>query len=106
MMVILIAVQACLWAHASTLVQAAATRGDQVACVQGGSLAGGIAEAQLALADTARQVVIAPSVTASLLAGDNVQVRITGSAESIIPGLHLPVSAVRVGSRQEFRVGR
>ena len=106
MLVVLIAVQVCLWAHASTLVQAAATRGDQVACVQGGSLTSGIAEARLALSDTARQVVVNPSITASVLAGDNVQVRITGFAESIIPGLHFPVSALRVGSRQEFRVGR
>jgi hypothetical protein len=106
MLVILISVQACLWAHASTLVQAAATRADQVACVQGGSLTAGIKEARLALADTASKVVITPSVEASILTGDAVQVRVTGEAESIIPGIHLPVSAVRVGSRQEFRVGR
>ena len=57
MLVILLAVQMSLWAHASTLVQAAATRGDQAACVEGGSLAGGIAEAQSALASTANHVV-------------------------------------------------
>jgi hypothetical protein len=62
-------------------------------------------EARLALADTASKVVITPSVEASILTGDAVQVRVTGEAESIIPGIHLPVSAVRVGSRQEFRVG-
>jgi hypothetical protein len=105
MLVILISVQACLWAHASTLVQAAATRGDQVACVQGGSVTAGIKEARAALADSASKVVITPSVEASILAGDEVQVRVTGDAESIIPGIHLPVSAVRVESRQEFRVG-
>jgi hypothetical protein len=105
MLVILISVQACLWAHASTLVQAAATRGDEVACVQGGSVTAGIKEARSALADTASKVVIDPSVEASILAGDEVQVRVAGDAESIIPGIHLPVSAVRVGSRQEFRVG-
>ena len=105
MLVILISVQACLWAHASTLVQAAATRGEEVACIQGGTVTAGIKEARAALADTASNVVIYPSVDASTLAGDEVQVRVTGDAESIIPGLHLPVSAVRVGSRQEFRVG-
>ena len=104
MLVILISVQACLWAHASTLVQAAATRGDQVACVEGGSLTAGIAEARLVLADTASQVVIMPSVQESLIGGDAVEVRVTGVAESIIPGLDLPVSAVRIGSRPEFRV--
>ncbi len=105
MLVILLAVQVCLWAHASTLVQAAAARGDQAACVEGGSLNAGIEEAQLALADTASQVVTDPSVQASLMPGDEVQVRVTGTTESIIPGIRLPVSAVRVGARQEFRVG-
>jgi hypothetical protein len=105
MLVILVSVQACLWAHASNLVQAAATRGDQVACIEGGSLAAGIAEAQLALVSTASQVVKAPLVDASLMPGDEIQMRVTGVAESIIPGLHLSVSAVRVGARQEFRVG-
>jgi hypothetical protein len=105
MLVILVSVQACLWAHASTLVQVAATRGDEVACVQGGSLTAGVAQARLTLADTANKVVTTASVEASILAGDQVQMRVTGNAESIIPGIHLPVSAVRVGSRQEFRVG-
>jgi len=105
MLVILLCVQVCLWAHASTLVQAAATRGDQAACVENGSLTSGIAEARLALDDTAHQVVVDSSVEASLMPGDEVEVRVTGVAESIVPGIHLAVSAVRVGSRQEFRVG-
>jgi hypothetical protein len=105
MLVILLAVQVCLWAHASTLVQAAAARGDQAACVEGGSLTSGIAESRSALIDTANQVVERASVQASLMPGDQVQVRVTGFAESIIPGVHLAVSAVRVGSRQEFRAG-
>ena len=104
MLVILLAVQVCLWAHASTLVQAAATRGDEAACVEGGSLTSGIAAARLALTDTASHVVTDSSVQASLMPGDEVQVRVTGVAESIVPGLHLSVSAVRVGSKQEFRV--
>jgi hypothetical protein len=105
MLVILLSVQVCLWAHASTLVQAAATRGDEAACVEGGTLAAGITEAQSALSTTASQVVMDPSVDASVLPGDEVQVRVTGTTESIVPGIRLPVSAVRVGSRQEFRVG-
>lgn len=104
MLVILLSVQVCLWAHASTLVQAAATRGDQAACVEGGSLTAGIAEARSALASTANEVVVRPSVQASVMPGDEVEVRVTGTTESIVPGVHLPVSAVRVGSRQEFRV--
>jgi hypothetical protein len=105
MLVILFAVQVCLWAYASTLVQAAATRGDQAACVEGGSLTDGIREARLALTNSASHVVTSPSVQASLLPGDEVQVRVTGMTEAIVPGVQLPVSAIRVGSRQEFRVG-
>jgi hypothetical protein len=105
MLVILLAVQVCLWAHASTLVQVAASRGDQAACVEGGSLAVGIAEAKMALANSANHVVMNPSVTASILPGDQVQIRVTGVTESIVPGIHLSISAVRVGTRQEFRAG-
>jgi TadE-like protein len=105
MLVILLSVQVCLWAHASTLVQAAATQGDQAACIEGGSLASGIAEARSALAETANEVVVNPSVDASLMPGDQVEVRVTGFTESIVPGVHFAVSAVRVGSRQEFRAG-
>ena len=75
MLVILLAVQICLWAHASTLVQAAASQGDQAACVEDGSLTSGIAEARLALAATAHEVVMDTSVQASLMPGDEVQVR-------------------------------
>jgi hypothetical protein len=56
------------------------------------------------LADTANQVLADSSVQASLMPGDDVAVRVTGVAESIIPGFHLSVSAVRIGSKQEFRV--
>lgn len=104
MLLILLSVQVCLWAHASTLVQAAATRGDQAACIEGGSLNSGIAAARMALANTASHVVLNSSVQASTMSGDDVQVRVTGIAESIIPGIRLAVSAVRVGSKQEFRV--
>ncbi len=104
MLVILVVMQFCLWAYSSTLVQAAATRGDQAACVEGGSLSDGITEARLALAETASHVVTDVSVQASLMPGDEVEMRVTGLAESIVPGIHLPVSAVLVGTRQEFRV--
>jgi hypothetical protein len=104
MFVILVAVQACLWAHASTLVRAAAVRGDQAAYVAGGTLEAGIAQARSALAETAHHVVVDPQVQASVLPGDNIELRVTGAAESIVPWLRLPVSAVSVGSKQEFRV--
>lgn len=104
MFVILVAVQACLWAHASTLVQAAAAQGDQAAYVAGGTLDAGISQACASLAETAHHVVIDPKIEASVLPGDNVELRVTGTAESIVPWLRLPVSAVSIGSKQEFRL--
>ena len=103
MLVVLFAVQACIWAHAATLVQNAAVQGDEAATVAGGSPSAGIAQAQSLLLATARQIVVGPSVEVTLLPGDMIQLRITGSAESVIPGMRFPVSAVRVGVLQEFR---
>jgi hypothetical protein len=104
MLVLFFAVQACLWAHASTLVHAAAAQGDEVACVEGGSLAGGAAAARLVLGESAKGTVLHSSERAILLPGDAVEIRVTGTAESIVPWINLPVAAVEVGTRQEFRV--
>jgi hypothetical protein len=103
MFVVLFVIQACIWAHAATLVQNAAAQGDQAATVAGGSPSEGVAQARGLLFATARQIVIGPSVEVTLLPGDMVRLRVTGSAESIIPGIRFPVSAVRVGALQEFR---
>jgi len=104
MVLVLLAVQACLWAHAASIVQAAAMEGDRAACVTSGSLADGVARARAVLEADGSRVVTRSSVDAVLLSGDVVQLHVSGSAESILPGLHLSVSAVQVGVRQEFRV--
>ncbi len=104
MILLLFVVQACLWAHAASVVQAAAQQGEQTASGLGGSTAAGEASARSFLASTGGGSVQAPSVHAQVFPGDMVAVQISASAESIIPGLHLEVSAVRTGPRQEFRV--
>ncbi len=103
MVVVLLAVQACLWAHAATLVQGAATAGEQAASVIGGSPAKGEQEAATVLTATGSAVVQNPSVQAQSLPGGEVEVRVSGSTEAIIPWLRLTVSATRVGLSQEFR---
>lgn len=103
MFVVLFAVQACIWAHAATLVQDAAAQGDEAATVYGGTASSGVAAAQSLLIATGRDVVIRPDVEVTRLPGGMLQVRVSGAAESIVPGLHLPVSADRVGVIQEFR---
>jgi len=103
MVVVFLAVQMCLWAHAATLVQNAADAGEQVATGVGSSPAAGAAEARTTLAATGGQVVVDPQIRAEVLSGDVTDVTVSGNAESIIPWLRLPVSATRVGSDQEFR---
>jgi len=103
MMLVLLVVQVCLWAHAATLVQAAATVGEQAATTLGGSPTSGQIQAQAQLRATASEVVIDPSVQIQATAGGVVEVRVSGEAESIVPWLRLPVSATRVGLTQEFR---
>jgi TadE-like protein len=103
MMLIFLVVQACLWAYASSLVSAAADRGVQAASVDGGSLSGGVDEARAELSQSTGHEVVDPSVRAALLPGDLVEVSVSGTAESLIPGLHLQVSAVRSEPKQEFR---
>jgi Flp pilus assembly protein TadG len=103
MFILLFAIQACIWAHAATLVQDAAAQGAEVATAYGGSPSAGVTQAEDLLAATARHMVLGLSVQVTSLPGDMLQVRVTGTAESIIPGLRLPVSAVRVGALQEFR---
>jgi hypothetical protein len=103
MMVVLLAVQVCLWAHAATLVQGAASAGEQSATVLGGSASAGKVAAQTDLAATGGQVVVDPVVRAEVSSGGDVTVTVSGETESIIPWLRLPVSATRVGLSQEFR---
>jgi hypothetical protein len=103
MLVVLFAVQACIWAHASTLVQNAATEGDVSATLYGGSVSAGQRQAEEVLAGTAAHLVADPSVNVTSLPGGLVRVEVSGHAESIIPGIPLPVSAVRVGVIQKFR---
>jgi hypothetical protein len=103
MLLIFVVVQACLWAHASTLVAAAADRGVQVASADGGTLSGGIDQARAELLTSAGREVVNPAVGAQLLPGDLVEISVSGTAESLIPGLHLHVAAVRSEPKQEFR---
>ena len=103
MVVVLLAVQVCLWAHAATLVQGAASAGEQSATVLGGSSASGRSAAQADLAATGSQIVVDPVIQARVSTGGVVSVTVSGETESIIPWLRLPVSATSVGLSQEFR---
>ena len=104
MLLILFAVQACLWVRAGTLVAEAAQRGQLAANLDGGSIQVGIDTARAALLHGADGAVEDVSVEGVFAPGDIGEVRVTARSEAIIPGLGLAVSAVGVGPRQEFRV--
>jgi len=105
MVVILFAVQACLWAHAAALVQNAAAEGDQAACDVGGSVQAGTDRARQFLTSAASSVVANPEVTSAAPSPGEIEIRVQGTAESVVPWLHVTVSAVRRGTVQEFRSG-
>jgi hypothetical protein len=103
MVVILLVVQVCLWAHAATLVQSAATAGEQAATAVGGTPATGQIEARAQLSATASRVVVNPNVQVQVEDGGRIEITVSGDTEAILPWLRLPVSATRVGLSQEFR---
>ncbi|MHB8328484.1 MAG: hypothetical protein ACYDD6_02450 [Acidimicrobiales bacterium] len=103
MVVVLFAVQACLWAHAAALVQSAAAEGTQSACDLGGSVPAGVDRAREFLAAAASSVVVGPQVEARSPSGSWVEMRVTGTVESVLPWFHLSVSAIRRGTVEKFR---
>ena len=104
MLILLMAVQACLWARASTIVHVAAARGDEAACIESGTESAGIQRATSILAGGT--TVSNPSVTAAAVDPGEIAVRVQGTAISIVPWLRLNVSAEQVGTKQVFRVYR
>jgi hypothetical protein len=101
MLIILFAIQACLWLRADQLVQSSAADGQQAAADVGGSPATGVAAAEQDLATNT--AVSDAHVSSEVSAGDFVEIDVSATAESIVPWLHLQVSATRRGPIQEFR---
>jgi len=102
MLLLLVLVQFVLWAHAAQVVQLAAAEGDRTARAVGGTATAGSVRAHSILADPGSDVQ-SSSVVVAVLPGDLAEVRVRGQADSILPGLSLPVSATQVGPIQEFR---
>ncbi len=101
MLVILLGVQAAMWAVAAEVVQAAAAVGTETAAGEGGSLGSGTSAAQAYLASHGGKMITKPSVRVESASGF-VEVRVKAWAVEIVPLLHLGVSAVRVEPLQEF----
>jgi hypothetical protein len=106
MVVVLVAVQACLWAHASAVVQSAAAEGVQAASDLGGSLQSGEDRARTFLASAAPALVVSPEVQATVTDSGQVEMHVTATAESVLPWFHLSVGALRRSPVQGFRSDR
>ena len=102
MVLLLIVVQFVLWSHAAQTVQSAAAEGDRIARSYDAGPNSGTAQADAVLQSPGSSVT-GGQVTETLLAGDLVELRVSGDAVSIVPWVTLPVSAVQVGPIQEFR---
>jgi hypothetical protein len=102
MLVILLSVQAAMWAVAAEVVQGAASVGSQTAAGAGGSLGSGNLAAQAYLASHGGKMITGSSVQVDSESGF-VEVRVKAWAVEIVPLLHLGVSAVRTEPMQEFR---
>lgn len=103
MLVLLVAVQCALWAHAAQVAQLAASEGDRVARADGGSTAAATATAQ-GLVGARSSSVVGGTVAVTGLPGGQVQVAVDGRAVPVLPWLTLPVHAVAAGPVQMFRV--
>jgi hypothetical protein len=102
MLVILLSVQAAMWAVAAEVVQGAASVGSETAAGEGGSLGSGDLAAREYLVSHGGKMISSPSVQVDSASGF-VEVRVRAWAVEIVPLLHLGVSAVRTEPLQEFR---
>lgn len=101
MLLVLVVVQFALWQHAQHIAEAAAQRGAQAARLAGGTDTEGAAVAQSATAQLGANLIVGPQVTVSR-ASDTVHVEVSGTAETVVPFLSLPVRAVADGPVERF----
>jgi Flp pilus assembly protein TadG len=101
LLLVMLVVQFALWQHAQHIAEAAAQRGAQTARIEGGTDAQGQAAAQNAASQLGGAVLADPRISVSRN-GNVVRVDVTGSAESVVPFLSLPVRAVAQGPVERF----
>lgn len=100
----LMIIQFTLWAFAAHAAQAAAAQALNAARVAGATASSGQLEAHQVLDQLASGPLTSRKVTVTRTA-DTVSVTITGSSESIVPGLHLRVHAEASGPVEIFTPG-
>jgi Flp pilus assembly protein TadG len=102
MILLTVVIQLALWAHASEVAQLAASEGNRAARSAGGSALAGVSRARAVL-DGPGADVPSSRTTVTELPGGMIKTVVAGTAISLLPGVHLSVSAVVIGPVQEFR---
>jgi Flp pilus assembly protein TadG len=95
MLIIMFVLQAGVWMHATHVAQAAATRAASVAAAYHSSATAGQQAGTDTLAAIGHSILVDPTVTVTRTATE-VRVEITGTAETVVPGIHWQVRAVVV----------
>ena len=106
MVVLLFAVQGCLWAHATSVADYAAAQGAEIGSLAGSSPQAGVDRARSVLTTLGSSVISGPEVQSKPLPGGNLEMHVSGYLETFLPGIRLPVSAERVAVVQTFRSDR
>jgi hypothetical protein len=103
MILIALAMQVVFWALASHAVQASAATGGDVARMSGATEAQALAAARTELSSIAGGLVLSPTVSATTIAGGDEVFSVSGSVPTLIPGVHLRVTATSIGPLELFR---
>lgn len=101
LLLLLLIVQFAIWSHATHVAQAAAAQALDATRVTGGTATAGEQEARRVL----DQLDTGPLATSSIRVtrtDQTASVSITGTAETIVPLLHLPVHAEATGAVERF----
>jgi Flp pilus assembly protein TadG len=101
LLLILLVVQFAIYEHASEVAQSAASEALAVTRTVGGTTDSGQTEAQTILNSLARGSLIDPRVSVTR-SSTTAQVIVTGTAEGVIPLIHLPVKAISSGPLERF----
>jgi Flp pilus assembly protein TadG len=96
LLMLLLVVQFAVWLHAVHIAQAGADQALAAARTRGGTTAAGAAQADTVLSQLGAGVLHDARAVVSAT-GTQVRVEVTGNAEAVVPGMHLPVRVVAAG---------
>lgn len=102
MLLVFLVIQFGLWYHANHVAEAAAQEGVRAARLADGSAAAGESRAASFMATNARTLVSGTVVAASRTE-EQATIEVTGTLQSIVPGLQLPVHAEARSPIERFR---